>query len=120
MDTRQTNILMDLHREWGAEDYQKASWTIIEMEYDDMQDFEDKYGSPSKLTEVVGDIYKVCWFYNGLGVLVHRELADVVIEKIQTVEGVKNSLTAVVSSHWKGGEVALPKQSMLLGHSYFP
>jgi DNA-binding Lrp family transcriptional regulator len=50
----------------------------------------------------------------------NRELADVVIDKIQTVEGVKNSLTAVVSSHWKGGEVALPKQSMLLGHSYFP
>jgi DNA-binding Lrp family transcriptional regulator len=50
----------------------------------------------------------------------NRELADVVIEEIQTVEGVKNSLTAVVSSHWKGGEVALPKQSMLLGHSYFP
>lgn len=50
----------------------------------------------------------------------NRELGDVVIEEIQTVEGVKNPLTAVVSSHWKGGEVALPKQSMLLGHSYFP
>ena len=77
LDTRQTKILMDLHREWGADEYQNASWTIIEMEYNDMKDFEDKYGSPSKLTEVTRDIYKVCWFYNGLGVLVHRELADI-------------------------------------------
>ena len=46
----------------------------------------------------------------------NRELGDVVIEKIQAVEGVKNSLTAVVSSHWKDSE----RESMLLGHSSFP
>ncbi|MFQ6101984.1 MAG: Lrp/AsnC family transcriptional regulator [Anaerolineae bacterium] len=44
----------------------------------------------------------------------NRELGDAMIEKIQTVEGVKNPLTAVVSSNWKDGE-AVP-----MGHSYFP
>jgi hypothetical protein len=77
LDTRQTNILMDLYREWGADDYQKASWTVIGLEYESYQEFKKKYGSPSELTEVTNDIYKVGWFYNGLGVLVHRGLADI-------------------------------------------
>jgi len=79
LDTRQTNILMNLHREWGTDEYQHASWTVIEMEYDDIRDFEERYGSPSELTEVTSNIFKVCWFYNGLGVLVHNGLADIEI-----------------------------------------
>jgi len=77
LDTRQTNILMNLYREWGTDEYQNASWTVIGLEYDGHQDFEEKYGSPSELAEVTSNIYKVCWFYNGLGVLVHRGLADI-------------------------------------------
>jgi len=77
LDTRQTNILMNLYREWGTDEYQNASWTVIGLEYDGHQDFAEKYGSPSELAEVTSNIYKVCWFYNGLGVLVHRGLADI-------------------------------------------
>ena len=44
----------------------------------------------------------------------NRELGDVVIERIQAVEGVRNPLTAVVSSNWKDGGV------VPLGHSSFP
>jgi len=77
LDTRQTNILMNLYREWGTDEYQSASWTVIELEYEDIRDFEEKYGPPHELTEVTRDIYKLCWFYNGLGVLVHRGLADI-------------------------------------------
>jgi len=77
LDTRQTNILMNLYKEWGTDEYQNASWTVIELDYDGHQDFKEKYGSTSEMTEVTRNIYKVCWFYNGLGVLVHRGLADI-------------------------------------------
>jgi hypothetical protein len=85
LDTRQTNILMNLYREWGTDEYQNASWTVIELEYYDKEDFEEKYGPSSELTEVTRDIYKLCWFYNGLGVLVHRGLAD--IEMVEDLFG---------------------------------
>jgi hypothetical protein len=76
LDTRQTNILMNLYKEWGTDEYQNASWTVIELEFNDYQEFEERYGSVSDNTELNRTIFKVCWFYNGLGVLVHRELAD--------------------------------------------
>lgn len=83
LETRQTDILMRLHSLWGSDEYQKASWTVIELDYKDMEEFEEKYGSFSALTQTNLDIYKVCWFFNGLGVLVHNDLADLsVVEEL--------------------------------------
>jgi hypothetical protein len=85
LDTRQTNILMNLYKEWGTDEYQNASWTVLKLEYESRKDFEEKYGTISELTEVTRDIFKVLWFYNGLGVLVHRGLAD--LEKVNDLFG---------------------------------
>ncbi|MHA2163893.1 MAG: DUF4760 domain-containing protein [Candidatus Thorarchaeota archaeon] len=76
LETRQTNILMGLHSEWGSDEYQQASWTVIGLDFEDFEDFERKYGSVSEKTPFNIEIFKVCWFYNGLGVLVNQELAD--------------------------------------------
>jgi len=83
LETRQTDILMRLHSLWGSDEYQKASWTVIELDYANMEEFEEKYGSIYTLTKTNLDIYKVCWFFNGLGVLVHNDLADLrVVEEL--------------------------------------
>ena len=76
LDTRQTNILMNLYKEWGTDEYQNASWTVIELEFDNYQEFEERYGSVSDNTQLNRTIFKVGWFYNGIGVLVHKGLAD--------------------------------------------
>lgn len=83
LETRQTDILMRLHSLWGSDEYQKASWTVMELDYKDMAEFEEKYGSFTSFTQTNLEIYKVCWFFNGLGVLVHNDLADLrVVEEL--------------------------------------
>jgi hypothetical protein len=76
LETRQANVLMSLHSEWGRDEYQKAVWTVLELDFDDFDDFVDKYGPVIKNTEVNRDIFKVCWFFNGLGSLVHKGFAS--------------------------------------------
>lgn len=56
LETRQTDILMRLHSLWSSDEYQKASWTVFELDYANMEEFEEKYGSFSTLTQTNLDI----------------------------------------------------------------
>ena len=76
-ETRRANILMNLHSEWGKDEYQKASWTVMGLKYDSYHDFVNKYGSTMEYSELNHEIYKVGWFMNGLGSLVHKEYASI-------------------------------------------
>jgi len=76
IETRRANILMNLHSEWGKDEYQKASWTVMGLDVDDFDDFVTKYGPITEYSEVNQEIYKVGWFFNGLGSLVHKEFAS--------------------------------------------
>ena len=76
-ETRRANILMNLHSEWGKDEYQKASWTVMGLEYTDYDDFISKYGPTTKYSELNHEIFKVGWFMNGLGSLVHKEYANI-------------------------------------------
>ena len=76
-ETRKANILMNLHSEWGKDEYQKASWTVMALQYDDYDDFVKKYGPTTEYSELNHEIFKVCWFYNGLGSLVHKQYASI-------------------------------------------
>jgi len=76
IETRQANILMNLHSEWGKDEYQKASWTVMGLDFDDFDDFVNKYGPATEYTDLNRKIFKVGWFFNGLGSLVHKEFAS--------------------------------------------
>jgi hypothetical protein len=76
LETRRANILMNLHSAWGKDEYQKASWTVMGLEYRDFEDFVNKYGPTTEYSELNQEIYKVGWFFNGLGSLVHQEFAS--------------------------------------------
>jgi hypothetical protein len=75
--TRQAEILMRLHSEWGNQYHQDASWTVLSLDFKDYNEFERKYGSITEGKEVHRELYRVGWFFNGLGVLLHKGLADI-------------------------------------------
>jgi hypothetical protein len=79
---RQSDLVMRLYSDWGSEEIQKAVGTVVELEFKDYDDYVGKYGSPPS-RGVFEDIWKVAWFFNGVGVLVQSKLADVeLIDKL--------------------------------------
>lgn len=76
IETRRANILMNLHSEWGKNEYQKASWTVMGLTFKDYDDFVNKYGLTTEYSEVNQEIFKVGWFFNGLGSLLHKGFAS--------------------------------------------
>jgi len=73
----QADMLMRLHSEWGSEYYQEAAWTVLSLEFKDYGEFETRYGPVTEGKEVHVKLYRVGWFFNGLGVLLHKGLADI-------------------------------------------
>jgi len=72
---RQTDTLMRLYSTWGSEDLQKAVWTVLELKFKDYDDFVKKY-SMSGTPNIIA-IFRVAWFFNGIGVLLQSKLADI-------------------------------------------
>ena len=75
--TRQADMLMRLHSEWGNQYHQDAAWTVLSLDFGDYREFESKYGPVTEGKEVHMELYRVGWFFNGLGVLLHKGLADI-------------------------------------------
>jgi len=71
---RQTDLVMRLYSEWGSEYLQKAAATVVGLELKDYDDYVKKYTPVSLFGSVWADIWKVGWFYNGVGVLLARAL----------------------------------------------
>jgi hypothetical protein len=81
---RQTDLVMRLYSDWGSEDIQKAVRTVVQLEFKDYDDYVKKYTPVSLIGSAVWlDIWKVGWFFNGIGVLLQSKLADVeLIDKL--------------------------------------
>jgi hypothetical protein len=81
LETRQTNILMNLHTYLTSDEYQNAFATLAKT-WEDMEHpidpdaFIERYGPPNRLNETWIVFFKVCQFWNGVGVLVETGLAD--------------------------------------------
>lgn len=73
---RQSDLLMRLYSMWGGEEYQKAAWVVIELQFEDYEDFARKYGPFTSQNPISIPFFKVAWFFNGIGVLLKRGLAD--------------------------------------------
>jgi hypothetical protein len=68
VQTRRTDLVMDLYRDFGDKDFQKAWQTIISSEYNDYDGYVQKYG--------LDEVYQVVMFFEGVGTLLHIELID--------------------------------------------
>jgi len=74
--TRQADMLMRLYSTWGSEDLQKAATEVMNLEFKDYNDFSKKYGKQWETPTHIA-VFKVGWFFNGIGVLLHSKLADI-------------------------------------------
>jgi len=75
--TRQMDMLIRLYSLWGSEDLQKAGWHVSSLEYEDYDDFIKKYGDVTELTPRNLGIFRTGWFFNGIGILLRKKLADI-------------------------------------------
>ena len=98
--------------EWGVQD-DTVAYVLIKAEL----------GAAATVAQRVSVLEGVLWAdtvtgpYDVIAAVTvpnNRELGDLVIERIQVISGVKNPLTAVLSSHYKQGE-RLPR-----GRAGFP
>jgi hypothetical protein len=72
---------MRLYSTWGDENLQKAAWTVGELKFNDFDDYVKKYGLSGTPANVAA--FRVGWFFNGIGVLLQSNLADVeLIDKL--------------------------------------
>jgi len=76
---RQTDLLMRMYLAMGSEDMKKARLRFLALKIRDYNDFVKKYGPPfsAEPSQVWEDIDKIGWFFDTVGLLVHRELANI-------------------------------------------
>jgi len=76
---RQTDLVMRMYLAMGSEDMKKARLRFLALKIGDYDGFVKKYGPPfsAEPSQIWEDIDKIGWFFNAVGLLVHRELANV-------------------------------------------
>jgi hypothetical protein len=74
--TRQAQLLMNLYETYRSPEFRKQQMIIQNLEYTDFEDFIEKYGSETN-PESWAIWFSVAAFFNGVGVLVGRNLLDI-------------------------------------------
>jgi len=69
VNTRQTDLVIRLYSTFGSDEIQEAWERIQTREFKDFDSYRKEYG--------LQDVNKVGWFFEGLGVLLHRKLIDI-------------------------------------------
>jgi len=75
---RQTDLVYRLYSAFSGRELQEAYFTVMTLEFKDYDDFMKKYaavGVPA--VPNVQLLAQVCKFFDGVGVLLHRRLADI-------------------------------------------
>ena len=84
-ETRRTDLVISLYRDFGNKDYQKAWQTVIRSEYKDYSDYVEKYG--------LDEAYQVVMLFEGMGTLLHMKLIDIVL--------VQHLISGPIESTWE-------------------
>jgi len=74
--TRQSDMVMRLYSYYCSEEYSRASGRYLATEFKDYEDFQEKYGVVGE-HPVTTAFYIVMTFFEGIGVLLKRKLADI-------------------------------------------
>jgi hypothetical protein len=79
LETRQTQLFMNLYETWRSPDFRKRSNFInFQLEYENLEDFWEKYG-PIADPDAFDSWASIAAFYQGIGVLVKKGMIDIEI-----------------------------------------
>jgi hypothetical protein len=97
--TRQAQLLMGLYETYRSPEFRKRQMAIQILEYNDFHDFWDKYGRDNN-PDYWAMWFSVAAFYNGIGVLVRRNMLD--------IELVEELLANIIERSWENmGDIIL-------------
>ncbi|UCE95747.1 MAG: hypothetical protein JSV51_08575 [Candidatus Bathyarchaeota archaeon] len=71
--TRQTDLVIRLYSHFGSREFLEARKTVLDLEFKDFNEYTEKYGRFGRCESVS----EVCMFFEGIGVLLHRNLIDI-------------------------------------------
>jgi hypothetical protein len=74
---RHADLLMRLYSTYGSKEFQEALWKVHNLEFEDYNEYLEKYGSTALVTPANRAIWTVGWFFNGMGLLLHSRLVDI-------------------------------------------
>ena len=75
IDTRQAQLLMQIYNKYTETELMKQQMNIVNMKYSDIDEFWNKYG-PLSNPEEYTSFARLGYFFDGIGVLLKRELVD--------------------------------------------
>ena len=75
LETRQAQLFMYMYDKWSSEDHTRKFSEIQKWEWKDYDDFQEKYGK-EKNPDIYIRFSTIGRFFEGIGVLVKRELID--------------------------------------------
>ena len=70
---RQAQLFMQVYNNYSIEEYINTMSDSLKIEYDDFDDFQEKYNTAPERTPYT----KQCFFMDGIGVLVEEDLIDI-------------------------------------------
>jgi len=83
--TRQTQMLMELYAAYRDPEFARAWGEVMDLEYTDFDDFWQKYGGTSN-REVYSKWQSIARLFNGIGVLVKKNMVDIeLVEELLAV-----------------------------------
>jgi len=94
VETRRTDLVISLYRDFGGRDFQEAWQKVILSEYKDYNDYVAKYG--------LDEAYQVVMLFEGIGTLLHMKLIDIAL--------VQHLISGPIVSTWE------KMQLMIKGH----
>ena len=119
--TRQAQLLMNLYETYRSPEFRKQQMTIQNLEYTDYDEFIEKYGS-EKNPDAWAIWFSVAAFFNGVGVLVGRNLIDIdlVEELLGNITDRMWTVMGPVLKEWReqGTTQKMRKYELLHGFEY--
>jgi hypothetical protein len=78
---RQTDLAMRLYQHFGTKEFMNSWWQVTTREAKDYDEYVEKYGGV--------DLLQVGVFFEGIGILLHRELIDITMARDLFSESIK-------------------------------
>ena len=73
---RKTDLVIRLYSTFSSDEFQMARRIVLSSQFDDYEDFKQKYGSMLSETPMVQAVGRVTQFYDLVGVLLYRKHVD--------------------------------------------
>jgi hypothetical protein len=103
VETRRTDLVISLYRDFGGKDFQEAWQKVMSSEYEDYNDYVAKYG--------LDEAYQVVMLFEGIGTLLHMKLIDIAL--------VQHLISGPIVSTWEKMEPIIKAHRQKLNQPQF-